>query len=116
MIKTKLEILFKNDVLDKTAYDSLLLILDDLIKKNIIQDTQQADFFLTHLAMACARHKNKENINQLDEVLKKEIYESKHYNESSLLWEQLQKRLPLTLHKSEIDYIYLHLINFLNTR
>jgi len=116
MIKNKLLILLDNNVIEKPIYDALLTILIYLLNKKIINDEQRSDFFLTHLAMACTRHNKGAPINFLDDDLKKEIIESENYPKSQRLWAKLQEILPLEFPESEMAYIHLHLINFLNAR
>ncbi|WP_392562942.1 PRD domain-containing protein [Orbus sturtevantii] len=116
MIREKLVILKQSNMLEQSTVDSLLAILDYLITKNIIDSEDKADFFITHLAMACMRNNKKEYINFLEDDMREEIIASEHFLASQMLWRKLKKLLSFKLYEAETDYIYLHLVNFLNAR
>ena len=55
MIREKLAILLSSEIIDQETQDYVLSVLEYLLKENIIEEEQQADVFLTHLAMADMR-------------------------------------------------------------
>ena len=107
MIREKLAILLSSEIIDQETQDYVLSVLEYLLKENIIEEEQQADVFLTHLAMADMRRKKNETINDLESFIRAEI-------EAKELWQDLQE---MTSNKhfdeTELDYFYLHIINML---
>ena len=106
MIREKLAILLSSEIIDQETQVYVLSVLEYLLKKNVIEEEQQADVFLTHLAMADMRRKKSETINDLESDEK--------FLHSKELWQDLQE---MTSNKhfdeTELDYFYLHIINML---
>lgn len=114
MIREKLAILLSSEIIDQETQDYVLSVLEYLLKKNVIEEEQQADVFLTHLAMADIRRKKSETINDLESFIRAEIEADEKFLHSKELWQDLQE---MTSNKHfdeiELDYFYLHIINML---
>ena len=63
MIRDKLTVLLDSGIVDQETYDYVFNVLSYLLEKEIVEEEQQADVFLTHLAMADMRRKNNETVN-----------------------------------------------------
>ena len=114
MIREKLAILLSSEIIDQETQDYVLSVLEYLLKKNVIEEEQQADVFLTNLAMADIRRKKSETINDLESFIRAEIEADEKFLHSKELWQDLQE---MTSNKhfdeTELDYFYLHIINML---
>lgn len=116
MIKQKLAILVETQMIDLPTRDSSLLVLEHLVANNIINENSQADAFLTHLCMACMRVKKNEDVTQMTEEMKQELFNDVNYAASVDLWGKLNAIVQLEFSSAEIDYFLLHLITLLNKR
>lgn len=114
MIRDKLTVLLDSGIVDQETYDYVFNVLSYLLEKKIVEEEQQADVFLTHLAMADMRRKNNETVNSLESFIQAEIEGDPHYLHSRELWQDLQKMTSeQSFADAELDYFYLHIINML---
>lgn len=112
MIRKKLDILKENSVINQEILEFNLEILELLKDRNIIEKEDEADTFITHLAMAMAR-KDDEEINAMEDVVLVEIKEDENFEQAKKLWEEIKELSPVTFHDNETGYFYLHLVNLL---
>ncbi|MHC5229002.1 PRD domain-containing protein [Enterococcus sp. LJL99] len=113
MIEQKLTVLLDSGVIDEDTYEYIKNVLTYLLANKLIADSQQADVFLTHLAMADGRRKKGESVNELEPFILEEIKNDTNYLHSIELWQDLQKMANKSFDDSELDYFYLHIINML---
>lgn len=112
MIRKKLNILKENSIIDQVILEFNLEILKLLENRNIIEEEDEADTFITHLAMAMAREDDEE-INAMEDVVLTEIKEDEEFEQAKKLWEEIEEMAPVTFHENETGYFYLHLVNLL---
>jgi transcriptional antiterminator len=112
MIRKKLDILKENGVIDQEILEFNLEILELLKNRNIIEEEDEADTFITHLAMAMAR-KDDDEINAMEDVVLDEVKEDENFEAAKELWEEIEEMAPVTFHENETGYFYLHLVNLL---
>lgn len=110
MIKKKLTILKENDVIDEQTEKTVLKAGDMLLEKDLITDLDEADVFLTHLAMALSRE---EEINQVDNSIKEQLSSHRNYEQTVKLWGNMKDELGLNLSENENDYMYMHLLTLI---
>lgn len=113
MIQQKLTILKENQVIDEEVYRFSQEALAHLKEKEIIQEDDQADTFITHLAMAMARH-GEEEIQAVDEHILAEITADEKFAEAKTVWEEIAAKSPVPFHPNESGYFYLHLVTLLH--
>lgn len=113
MINEKLKVLLKSGVIDEETNAYVRDVLQYLLKNNIISSEDQADIFLTHLAMAHMRQKEDDAVSQMDDIIKSEIENNERYEESQQLWKIIDNMSELQFGESELHYFYLHIINML---
>ncbi|MGX6971138.1 PRD domain-containing protein [Vagococcus bubulae] len=113
MIKEKLKILVDSGVIDEDTQNYILKVLQYLLEREVINSIEQADVFLTHLAMADTRRKSNELISSLDDFVLSEIESDPKYWHSKELWQDLNKMVDKDFEEAELDYLYLHIINLL---
>lgn len=116
MIRQKLDVLLSSHTIDKETFNYVNDVLNYLLEKHVIQGEDQADVFLTHLAMADARRKDGEAVDELDPAILDEIRNDPHYSHSIELWENLKEIADKRFDKSELNYFYLHIINMLREK
>lgn len=114
MIQEKLTILKENSVISDVVYDYAQEVLKYLEKKKIITDEDQADVFITHLAMATARQYTDENINAVDQLINNQIKADLKYEPAVNYWKEIAALAPVSFRENEADYFYLHLVTLLN--
>lgn len=115
MIEEKLRVLKESDVIDEEGYNYSKKALTFLKEKGVISDNDQADVFITHLAMATARQKTDEKIEGVDESIKEEIEKSDKYTEAVTIWKELKELAPSDFRANEDGYFHLHLVTLLQT-
>lgn len=114
MMQEKLNVLLENGIIDEAIFNRMNEVIDYLLEQNVIDDEDEADTFITHLAMATAREKNdEEQLDFVDESIKKEIEAAKEYDEAVQLWGELSKMVGVDFPEAENDYFYLHLVTLL---
>lgn len=113
MIREKLKILKENDVIDQKILDVNLEVLELLKDKNVINEDDEADTFITHLAMAMARVEDEE-LQEMDAPILEEIRADKNFEKAKQLWEEIEEQSPVNFHANETGYFYLHLVNMLS--
>ncbi|MCC5890354.1 MAG: PRD domain-containing protein [Alkalibacterium sp.] len=113
MIKEKLRILKESNVIDEAAFTYSEEALMFLKKKEVIEDDDEADVFITHLAMATARQESDEKIEPLNTSIKEEIKQSDKYNEATTIWDELKQLAPADFNPDEDGYFHLHLVTLL---
>jgi len=112
MIRKKLEILKDQNVINQEILNFNLDILELLKERNIIEDDEEADTFITHLAMAMARDED-ESINALEDETLEEIRADEDFEKAQSLWKEIDERAPINFHENETGYFHLHLVNLL---
>lgn len=113
MIQEKLTVLKTAAIIDDAVYEYIQAVIVYLEEKGLMEDSQKAEVFLTHLAMASARQQKGESINELDKVIRDEIKTEVQFGDAKILWQELAKLAPVTFHENEIDYLYLHICTML---
>lgn len=113
MIQEKLNILKENQVIDEEVYNFSQTTLQHLKEQRIIKEDDQADTFITHLAMAMARH-GEEEINAVDDTILAEITADEKFAEAKAVWEEIAAKSPVSFHPNESGYFYLHLVTLLH--
>lgn len=110
MIREKLKVLRENDVIDEKVEEKVLQAGELLIEEEIIKDLDEADVFLTHLAMSFSRE---EELNEVDDSIKNQIVNNEHYSKAVDVWKKLRDKLDLDHSESEDDYMFMHLLTLL---
>lgn len=117
MIQEKLTILKENDVIDETTYEDMQVALNLLKQEAVIIEEDEADTFITHLAMATSRQrKNEEQVDSVDPMIKQEIEAALEYKKAVAIWKQLSEKINVDFPKNEDDYFYLHLVTLLQNK
>lgn len=110
MIREKLKVLRENDIIDEKVEEKVLQAGGLLIEEEIIKDLDEADVFLTHLAMSFSRE---EELNEVDDSIKDQIVNNEHYFKAVDVWKKLRDELDLDHSESEDDYMFMHLLTLL---
>lgn len=69
---------------------------------------ENSSMLITHLAMALARIKKGEAINEIDEMVSNEVRSNEYFSKLGEFFELLEDKLEITVPESEKDYIALH--------
>lgn len=117
MIQQKLVILKENNVIDEHTFDEMQEVLNYLRTNNVIQEDDEADTFITHLAMASSREKNQEaQVDFVDEAIKNEIEAAPEYVQAVRIWGEVSELISVDFPEAENDYFYLHLVTLLQAK
>jgi len=112
MIRKKLEILKDQNVINQEILNFNLYILELLKEKNVIEEDEEADTFITHLAMAMARDED-ESINAMDDTTLEQIKADENFEKAQTLWNEIDEKAAISFPENETGYFYLHLVNLL---
>lgn len=115
MIQEKLTVLKNSQVIDDAAFNYSQDAIEYLKKRKLIEQGDEADVFITHLAMATARQQTDEVIASVDESIKKEIQQSEHYEKAVDVWNELKQLAPTQFRSGEEGYFLLHLVTMMQT-
>lgn len=117
MIEEKLTILLENEIIDEETFKEMNDVLTYMKKNDVIDDEDEADIFITHLAMASGRVKNQEEpIAAVDDAVKGQIIEAPEYEDAVQLWDELSRIVSVNFPAIENDYFYLHLVTLLQSQ
>lgn len=114
MIQEKLTILRENNVINDSVYDYAQEVLKFMKAQNIISNEDEADTFITHLAMATARQYTEETINSVDQMINEQIKVDQKYDEALNYWNKITELAPVSFRENEAEYFHLHLVTLLN--
>lgn len=115
-MKTRLNILLENNVIDQSVYDETLEILDQIIIPKGLNECDATVVLLTHLAMATTRIKNDDVVAPMDGAIKEEIMKHPSITEVNGLVEEILSKYSTQYPLSEKDYVMLHVCNVINER
>ena len=113
MIKQKLAILLDSNIIDTDTYQYVLDVINYLLENQVIAEVDDADVFLTHLAMAHYRQKTGEIVNRLDEDFMIQIIEDENYQKALEVWADIKDMTKITFAESELGFFYMHLLTLL---
>ena len=114
MIQEKLTILKENNVINILVYEYAQDVLKYMKTQNIIINEDEADTFITHLAMATARQYTEEKIDSVDQMISDQIKNDQKYNEALEYWKGIAVLAPVSFRDNEVEYFHLHLVTLLN--
>lgn len=111
-MKEKIKILLENKVISKEIASYVNGAIDYLIAIGFIYE--DIDTFVTHLAMASERVKKNEEIMIFSDDIWNQIKNSKNYEKSLNIYNDLLKISPVEYPLDEERFIIMHLCNLLN--
>lgn len=116
MILAKLNILKDSNIIDEDTHKFVLSVLNDFLHLGIITKEDEADVFITHLAMADSRRKADDiSVGAMDAMVLNEIESNGHFNRGKQIWDELAKKyMRMNFSENENHYIHLHLLNLLD--
>ena len=104
-------------MIDKSTYEDMQVALCFLQQEEVIKEEDEADTFITHLAMATSRQRNnEEQVDSVDPIIKKEIEATLEYKTAVSIWKKLSQKINVDFPKNEDDYFYLHLVTLLQNK
>lgn len=115
MIHEKLNVLKDNQVIDEKVFTFSHEAIEFLKQRKVIAHEDEADVFITHLAMATARQDTDEIIGKVDHTIQNEIQQSDYYEEAVAIWDELKETAPTDYREGEEGYFHLHLVTLLQT-
>jgi len=114
MIQEKLTILKENNVINILVYEYAQDVLKYMKTQNIIINEDEADTFITHLAMATARQYTEEKIDSVDQMISDQIKNDQKYDKALECWKEIAALSPVSFRDNEAEYFHLHLVTLLN--
>lgn len=116
MIQEKLIVLRDSNTIDNDVYEYAQTAISILKNNNIIKEDDDADVFITHLAMATERQKSGATVDPMEPLIAEQIDLDINANHAKKLWEEIAKLSPVSFHENELNFLYLHLITLLSSR
>ena len=109
LLRERLDILKEAGEISEEIGDTVTEFVQSFEQKYSLTMTEDnAAMLITHLAMALARIKKGEEINEIDEQIMDEIRQSNIYGELPGFYRTIEDRLQIELPDSEKGYIALH--------
>lgn len=108
-LKERLEILNGAGEISDEIMDVVTEFVQNFEEKYSFEITEEnGAMLITHLAMALARIKRGEEINEMDELALKEIKETPTYNELPEFYKEIEDKLKIKIPDSEKGFIAVH--------
>lgn len=110
MIKHRIEILKQAAVINEDVAEYVNRVIDLLGDE---YEIAKMEMFTTHLAMATQRIANNNPVGNLDEVIWKEVIESKHYVRATEIYDSFIYLSPIVVPEEEKKFLIMHICNLL---
>lgn len=114
--KLKLSILLEKNVVSTTTIEKIQLIEMYLQEKVSNIGNLDTDFMYTHLAMAIDRAEKEKQLQQDNEFIKNQLLQNEHYEEASLLLDEVSLQIRTEFNAPERTMILLHFCNIVSQR
>ncbi|GBU10397.1 hypothetical protein AwErysi_00130 [Erysipelotrichaceae bacterium] len=114
MIYKKMEILKNGNIIDEAAYDYAFKVIKRLGEEGIDVQSDRAQVFVTHLAMATMRMQKGEVLEPLSEAIEADLKGQSIFAQAEILWTQLAYFAPKPFAQAEEGYIYIHMCSLLS--
>lgn len=112
----RIDMLLEINMVTDYEYTDLKKIVDILNEHtNVLITDETVGVFITHIAAAMKRQRDKEQLHQLDQVAIDEIRECKEYVYAEDLTTKIVTAIQTSLPENEINFMYLHLCNILKS-
>lgn len=109
LLKRRLEILKDAGQISDEIMFALIEFSKNFEKKYSLTMTEEnSSMLITHLAMALARIKRREKINEMDELALNEIRQIPIYNELPEFYKKIEEKLQIKIPDSEKGFIAAH--------
>lgn len=115
-LKERLEILKGAGEISDEIMDVVTEFVKNFEKKYSAEITEEnGSMLITHLAMALARIKRGEEINEMDELALEEIKETPTYNELPEFYKKIEDKLQIKIPDSEKGFIAVHVCTLVSS-
>lgn len=105
----RLDILKESRQITDEIKTAVIDFVHDFEKKYLLSMTEDnASMLITHLAMALARIKRKEKINEMDESALNEIKQNPIFNDLPEFYNNVEEKLKIKIPDSEKGFIAVH--------
>lgn len=110
-MKERIEILREVNLIDEKIEKALYDVIR-ILKTNwdLELTEEQGGMMITHLGRACMRVKSGEDVGEMDTEVAKELRESDNFEKVKRMYEDIEKKLLLTLPDVEREYMYANLL------
>ncbi|TBX72074.1 PRD domain-containing protein [Bacillus mycoides] len=116
MIQEKLVVLRDSNTIDESVYEYAQATISILKNNNIIKEDDEADGFITHLAMATERQRKGEAVDPMDSLVAEQIELDPNAKQAKQQWAEIVELSPVLFHENELNFLYLHIITLLSNR
>lgn len=110
MLKERIEILKEADVINEKTSVYVLTVIEQL-EEEFSEKEQILEMFTTHLAMCIQRVLNHEEVEELDDLIWKQVQETSGYEEANKLLQKLLINAPCEIPEGEKKFLLMHLCN-----
>ncbi|MDQ0362090.1 PRD domain-containing protein [Breznakia pachnodae] len=112
----RIDMLLEINMVTDYEYTDLKKIVDILNEHtNVLITDETAGVFITHIAAAMKRQRDKEQLNQLEQSVVDEIRGCEEYVYAEDLTNKIVTAIQTSLPENEIHFMYLHLCNILKS-
>lgn len=115
-MKERLEILRDGSVIDVEVFDDCMALDAGLMTLEGLNDLNAYQVAMTHLAMAMQRIKQGNIVEYMDDMILSEIKNSENYVDVVALTDKIVKEVHVDIPESEIQFLWLHILNTLNEK
>lgn len=109
LLQERLNILEESEQISGEIKTAVMDFAQDFEKEySLVLTEENASMLITHLAMALARIKNGEKINEIDELALNEVKQNKLFDELPKFYKSLEEKLNIKIPDSEKGFIVVH--------
>ncbi|GAA0182255.1 PRD domain-containing protein [Clostridium sediminicola] len=115
LLKERLEILKGAEQIGEDIKNAVIDFAEDFEKKYSLTMTEEnAAMLITHLAMALARIKKGEKVDEPNEFVLNEVKQTEIYDELPEFYEKIEGKLNLSIPDSEKGFIAIHVCTLMS--
>ena len=112
----RLSILRDSSVIDAEVFDDCIALDAGLMTLEGLTKLDAYQVAMTHLAMAMQRIKKDNVVDYMDEMILSEIKSSDLFSEVVELTDKIVKQVHVDIPESEVQFLWLHMLNTLNEK
>lgn len=114
MIYKKLDVLKQGEIIDEPVFNYTLKVIAILEQEGFDVQSDKAQVFITHLAMATMRLLKNEQLAPLDPAIQADLESQSVFKQAEQIWGKLVVHSPVPFIPAEEGYVYIHMCSLLS--
>lgn len=114
-LTVRLQILKDSGQIDEEIYNNLLKVIESFNNNFQIKLLEEnGGMFITHLAVALARIKNKELVEPIEELIFEEIRNDSNFEKAKEILTKIEEDINISIPEVEKTFILMHIVTLLS--